>query len=240
MIPIRSHELRLILAALLAVAAAPPVAAQQYGYQGPNYNWGVAYGQNYNYGFMRYGMAGGAPPAYDPMVQSQLNQAMRQAQGQMNGAAPADPDQAARLFNPDAIVPAAGNPPRNQAMQPRYDVRKKTPRTVQSKDKQASRLLPRSQVLTPEGKVLWPAKAPAEGELGKSRAAVEEAVKAALKETEGGGKASVRSVVEAKDRLYAYGRPALEKASTQSRQAAQGLLHFFTSLERVLDSLAGV
>ena len=101
-------------------------------------------------------------------------------------------------------------------MQPRYDVRKRTPRTVQSKDKQASKLLPRSQVLSPEGKVLWPAKAPAEGELGKSRAEVEAAIKAAVKETEGGGKASVQSVVEAKERLYAYGRPALEKAAVRA------------------------
>jgi hypothetical protein len=194
---------------------------------------------NYNYGFSRYGMNGGTVATYDPMVQSQLNQAMRQAQGQTTNV-PADPDQVARLFNPDAFAQAAQGQRQNQAMQPRYDVRKRTPRTVQSKDKQASKLLPRSQVLSAEGQVLWPAKAPAEGELGKSRAAAEAAIKAAVKETEGGGKASVQNVVEAKDRLYAYGRPALEKAAAQSRQAAQGLLHFLTSLERVLDSLAGV
>jgi hypothetical protein len=240
MSPIRNHALRLSLAGLLAVAATTPGHARQYGYQGPNYNWGAPYGMNYNYGFMRYGMTGAAGSPYDPMIQAQLNRGMRAAQGDMAGGAAGEMFQGGALNRPDAFAQAIQNQRQNQAMQPRYDVRKKTPRTVQAKDKPASRLLPRNQVLSHEGKVLWPAKAPADGELGKSRAAAEEAIRAAVKETEGGGKASVQSVVEAKERLYAYGRPALEKASGQGRQAATGLLHFLTSLERVLDSLAGV
>src|SRR3954471_1598189 len=103
---------------------------------------------------------------------------------QKDPTAEAEMYQGANLFNPGPFAQAAQDQRQNQAMQPRYDVRKKTPRTVQSKDKQASKLLPRSQVLSAEGKVLWPAKAPAEGELGKSRAAAEAAIKAAAKETE--------------------------------------------------------
>lgn len=235
----RLHPRLLGLAGLLAAIAATTGQARQYSSQGPyyNYNWGVAYGQNYNYGFQRYGMSGLGGTPYDSMLQSQFNQGMRAAQHQMANTAPADPDQVANLFNPDPF--AQGQRP-NQAMQPRYDVRKKTRRTVQSKDNQASKLLPRGQVLSADGKVLWPARAPAGGELGKARETAESAIRAAVKETEEGRKASVQSVVEAKERLYDYGRPALKKASGSSRQSAQGLLHFLMSLERVLDSLAGV
>jgi hypothetical protein len=240
MSPIRNRQLRLILAGLLTVATTTSGLARQYPYQGPNYNWGSPYGMNYNYNFMRYGMPGAAGSPYDPMIQSQLNRGMRAAQGDMAGAAPAGMFQGGALNQPDAFAQAVRDQRQNQAMQPRYDVRKRTPRTVQAKDKPASKLLPRDQVISTDGTVRWPAKAPADGELGKSRTAAEEAIRAAVKETEGGVKASVRSVVEAKERLYAYGRPALEKASGQGRQVAQGLLHFLTSLERVLDSLAGV
>ncbi len=127
-----------------------------------------------------------------------------------------------------------------QAMELRFDVRKRTPRTVHSKERQANKLLTRNQVLSSDGKVLWPSKAPNDGELGKSRAAAEAAIKVAYKEFKASGKASVQNVVEAKELLYSYGHPALDKAAGQSRQAAQSLHHFLSSLERTIDSLGGV
>ena len=60
----------------------------------------------------------------------------------------------------------------------------------------------------------------------KSRAAAEAAIKAAFKEFKDDGKASVKNVVEAKELLYAYGHPALDKATKQSRQVAQGTISF--------------
>ena len=127
-----------------------------------------------------------------------------------------------------------------QAIEPRYDVRKKTPRTSQSKARQANTLLPLDKVLSSEGKVLWPGKVPSDGELGKSREAAEAAIDVAFKEFKAGGKASVQSVAEAKELLYDYGLPALRGLSAKNRPAAESLLRFFSSLEQTLNTLAGV
>jgi ribosomal protein S30 len=140
----------------------------------------------------------------------------------------------------EAATQALQNQRQMQAMELRFDVRKRTPKVMQAKERQANRPLPRNQVLSFEGKVLWPNKAPNEGELGKSRTAAEQAIQTAYKEFKAGGKASVQNVVEAKERLYSYGHPAIDKAADQSRQAAQGLHHFLYSLEKAIDSLGGV
>src|SRR5262249_19522085 len=95
------------------------------------------------------------------------------------------------------------------------------------------------KVLSPEGMVLWPGKVPSEGELGKLKAAAEAAIEAAFKEYKAGGKASVQTVVEAKEQLYSYGRAALDRTARQGRLSAQKLLHFLTGLEQSLDSLGG-
>jgi hypothetical protein len=226
-----------MLMGILAITAGASSQAQQFGNQGfSNYNWGVPYGQNYNYGFMRYGL-GGSPD--DSMMQPMANPGMTPTPYSVYGPVGAEVYQGANPLNPEAAQ-AMQTQRQMQAMEPRYDVRKKTRRTVQSKARQASKPLTLSQVLSTDGKVVWPSKAPNDGELGKSRAAAEAAIMAAYKEFKAGGKASVQNVVEAKELLYAYGHPALDKAAGQSRQAAQGLHHFLSSLEKAIDSLGGV
>ncbi len=232
---------RQVLTGFLAITAGASGQAQQFPNQGTaNYNWGIPYGSNYNYGFMRYGQGefGGSP--YNPMAQSQLNVGMGPAPYDVYGTAPDETYQGSNQNIQEAAALAMQNQRQMQAMELRFDVRKRTPRTVQSKERQANKLLNRNQVLSSDGKVLWPTKAPSDGELGKSRAAVDAAIQVAYKEFKSGGKASVQNVVEAKELLYSYGHPALGKAAGQSRQAAQGLLHFLSSLERAIDSLGGV
>jgi len=238
----RNRDLRVLLLQVLmgslAMTAGASSQAQQFGYQGfSNYNWGVPYGSNYNYGFMRYGQ-GGSP--YDSMMQPVPSPGMMPAPYGGYGPAAAEVYQGADPNIQEAAAQAMQTQRQMQAMEPRYDVRKRTPRAVQSKARQASKLLSRNQVLSSDGKVLWPEKAPSDGELGKSRAAAEAGIMAAYKEFKDGGKASVQNVVEAKERLYSYGHPALDKVSGQSRQAAQGLHHFLFSLERAIDSLGGL
>ena len=65
---------RRVLMGCLAITAGASSQAQQFGNQGfSNYNWGVPYGQNYNYGFNRYGQ--GAMP-YDAMMPPVSNSGM--------------------------------------------------------------------------------------------------------------------------------------------------------------------
>jgi len=245
MCPNRNRDLRSlfrqVLTGLVAITAGTSSQAQQFPNQGTaNYNWGVPYGANYNYGFMRYGEGGFGGSPYNAMVQSQLNMGMGPAPYGVYGPAAPETYQGANQNLQEAAMQAMQNHRQMQAMELRFDVRKRTPRTEQSKERQANRLLTRNQVLSSDGKVLWPSKAPSDGELGKSRAAAEAAIQVAYKEFKAGGKASVQNVVEAKELLYSYGHPALDKAAGQSRQAAQGLHHFLSSLERAIDSLDGV
>jgi len=95
-------------------------------------------------------------------------------------------------------------------------------------------------VVSPDGKVLWPGRAPNDGDLAKARSAAEAAVRVAVKEFEANGKASVQSVVAAKELLFAYGKPAIQKLAAENDARAKNLFTFLSSLEQLLDSLAGV
>ncbi len=238
---LRSASLRSVKV-VLAVTAGASIAAQQFpGYGTANYNWSVPYGSlNYNYGFMRYGVGSAGASPSGPTMQPQYNGGTAPAPYGVYGMGAAGVYQGANQNIPDAAMNTLQNQNQMPGMELRYDVRKKTPRTMQPKGPQANKLLALNQVLSSEGKVLWPVNTPGSGELGKSRAAAESAIKVAFQEFKDSGKASVHNVVEAKERLYAYGHPALNKAASQGRQSSQRLLQFLSSLEHSLDSLGGV
>ena len=149
---------------------------------------------------------------YNSMPQPQFNGGMGATPYDVYGPAAAGIDQGVGQNVQNAALQAMQNQQQMQAMELRFDVRNMTPKTVQAKERAANKPLTRNQVLSSDGKVLWPGRAPSEGELGKSRAAAEAAIKVAYKEFKADGKASVQNVVEAKELLYAYGHPALEKA----------------------------
>jgi hypothetical protein len=219
------------------------VGTQQNPYQPwPNYQYGPIdpYGVNYNYDYRRYGPPGVGVSPWNPILQAQLNLGMRTARYNMMSAWSADMNEAANLYNQQAMAQAIENQRQMQAMQPRYDVRSQAPRTVRPSDRENRESLPRNQVVSPDGKVLWPGRAPNDGDLARSRSAAEAAVRVAVKEFEANGKASVQSVVTAKELLYAYGRPALQKLAAESDAAAKNLFRFLASLEQLLDTLAGV
>lgn len=201
-----------------------------------NYNWNYYGPMNYRYGFERYGMGGGYVSPYDPMVQAQMNAQARMAQQQRANAWTQDAA-AANLFNRQAMAQAQRSA-QQRAVTPRYDVRKRTPKTG-SKPGDAPRLLPRDQVLQKDGRVIWPAAAASDGESARSRAAVEAAIRTVVREYQADGKATVRSVAEAKNQLLAYGMPQLERLAGTDRAAEKKLLTFFRSLDRALDEMGG-
>ena len=236
---LRSWSCQILTVFLAATSPAPSRAQQFPGYGSANYNWGVPYGLNYNYSFMRYGQGGFGGSAGYPIMQAQSNPGIGTPVYGVNGQVSGGIYPGDNPYAQEAAAQAMQTQRQMQAIEPRYDVRKKTPRTSQSKARQANTLLPLDKVLSSEGKVLWPGKVPSDGELGKSRDAAEAAIEVAVKEFKTGGKASVQKVVEANERLYSYGHPALDQTARQSRHSAQKLLHFLSSLEHALDSLAG-
>ncbi|MGC8641932.1 MAG: hypothetical protein ACP5XB_18860, partial [Isosphaeraceae bacterium] len=208
-------------------------ATAQLPYQAtPYYNWGAGdpYGLNYNADYMRYGLPGVGVSPWNPIVQAQLSLGMEAARYEAYNAWTARMYQAANLYNQQAITQQLANERQmQQAMEPRYDVRQRTPRPPRTREPAGATPLPRNQVLSPEGSVLWPGRAPADAELGKSRAAAEAAIKIAVKEYTANGRATVQSIVEAKERLAAYGKPALQKLADANMEAARNLLRFLTS-----------
>ena len=74
--------------------------------------------------------------------------------------------------------------------------------------------------------MVWPASAPSSRSLDRSRSAVEEAVRIAVNEYARYGKATFERVVEAKNRLAAYGMPALAQLKRSNPDEAEKLLDF--------------
>lgn len=231
------------LAALFLTCSAERGWAQLPYQATPNYNWGAGgpYGLNYNYDYMRYGLPGVGISPWNPIAQAQLNLGMQTARYDMYNAWSASMYQAANLYNQQAIAQQIENQRQmQQAMEPRYDIRKRTPRTPRTREQAGSAPLPKNEVLSTNGSVLWPKQAPAGADLAQARSAAEEAIKIAVKESEANGTATVPSVIEAKERLAAYGQPALKKLAETDKPAAKSLLRFLISLEQAVNSLAGL
>ncbi|APW61283.1 hypothetical protein [Paludisphaera borealis] len=199
------------------------------------------YGINYNASAMSYGLPGVGVSPWNPIVQAQLNLGMRTARYNMYNAWTASNYQAANLYNQQAVAQALQNQKMMATMAPRYDVRTQEPASTAATtdDNQGFKPLPKSQVFSPDGKVIWPSGAPATGELGKERDAAEAAILTVVKEFASTRRATIASVSEAKERLYAYGKPALRDLNRESRPDAVRLLRFMASLELLLDAMAG-
>jgi hypothetical protein len=231
-------------AALLVALAGGPEATAQVGLpytDTPTFQSQIdPYGINYNASAMSYGLPGVGVSPWNPIVQAQLNLGLRTARYNMYNAWTASNYQAANLYNQQAVAQALQNQKMMATMSPRYDVRTQEPAPASTAEEDRGfKPLPMSQVVTTDGKVLWPSPAPVNGELGALRQAAEAAVREAAAEFRSGGRATIASVSEAKEQLYAYGRPALRDLNRESRPDAVTLLRFLASLELILDAMAG-
>jgi hypothetical protein len=205
-----------------------------------NYNWNTYYGMPYyNPGYGQYGFPGVGVSPWNPIVQQQLNLGLKTARFNMYSAWADQSNAAANLYYQQAMAQAIQNQQAQQALQPRYDVRTRAPKPVPPDESSTPKSLPKNEVLGSDGRVLWPAPIPSSETLDKSKAAAEGAIRVAVKEFEGSGKATIQSVGEAKSLLFAFGKPALEQLARANREEAKKLLRFFASLEQVLNSLAG-
>jgi len=231
-----------LAAAVMIVVLGPggEVSAQSTAGPYSNYNWnsynGLPY---YNPGYAQYGLPGIGVSPWDPIVQAQLNLGLRTARYNMYSSWADQSNAAANLYYQQAMAQAIKNQ-QALALQPRYDVRQRVPRPVSPADTSTPKPLPRNQVLKNDGEVLWPKVAPSGDMFDKPKAAAEAAIRVAVKEFEANGKASIQSVAEAKSQLVAYGKPALVQLVQIERDNAKQLLTFLASLERVLDTLAGI
>jgi hypothetical protein len=229
-----------VIAALLATGMVHQANAQYGPLPYSNYNWNNYSGMlNYNYDYSRYGLPGVGVSPWDPILQAQLNFGLKSARYNMYNAWANQAAAVANLYNQQAIAEAQRNAQLLQPVQPRYDVRHRVPRPIPPPDSNTPKPLPRNEVLKDDGSVIWPESLPASSALEKARSAAEAAIRVAVKEHAASGKATIQSVAEAKSMLFAYGKPALAQVARARSGQGTKLLHFFMSLEHVLDSLAG-
>ena len=150
---LRSWSCQILTAFLAATSPAPSPAQQFPGHGTANYNWGVPYGSNYNYGFMRYGQGGFGGAAGYPIMQPQSNPGIGTPVYGVNGQVSGGIYPGANPYVQEAAAQAMQTQRQMQAIEPRYDVRKKTSRTSQSKARQANTLRPLDKVLSSEAAI---------------------------------------------------------------------------------------
>jgi hypothetical protein len=225
-----------IAALLLALESGHQAAAQ--GTAGPysNYNWNRYRGPiYYNQGYAQYGLPGVGISPWNPIVEAQLNVGLMTARYNFYSSMADEANAAANLYYQRSVGQALQN--ERQAMERWRDARSRSAQAGSSGPNERA-LLPRNEVLSPDGTVLWPPTASSRGSLGQTRRAAEAAIRIAVREFVSGGSTTTRSVVAAKIQLLAYGRPALTQLMRADRGEAENLLRFLASLEQVLSELA--
>jgi hypothetical protein len=97
--------------------------------------------------------------------------------------------------------------------------------------------IPRQELLTAEGKILWPAATPDETRLMPARHDAEAAVALVAREQRTYGQASIRHVADARNRLTEFARRALAPLKARDRAAAAELERFIVELEKTLATM---
>jgi hypothetical protein len=76
-------------------------------------------------------------------------------------------------------------------------------------------------------RIVWPADAPAEGDLGPKRQVADQATSRVAAEVRAQGTAAMTSVAEARKELVDYGQPALQQLRTTTTPAVSESFHSF-------------
>ncbi len=91
-----------------------------------------------------------------------------------------------------------------------------------------------------DGKILWPSTIPSDPASVELRRSAEEAVRSVVRESKLTGHASIRPVVDAKDKLSAFERKILPEVKTKNATDGAALETFFFDLDRSLDAMTYV
>ena len=101
-----------------------------------------------------------------------------------------------------------------------------------------------STPLTPpfddNGKILWPSTIPNDPAAADSRQTAEAAVRAVVHESKSTGHASVKPVIEAKNKLSAFERKVLPEVKSKNATDGTALETFFLELDKALDAMTYV
>jgi len=145
---------------------------------------------------------------------------------------------AGRLYN----QAYQSGPQTTLALEPLYDIitsvpgwSRRPPRARRRRISQPS--APLARAFDANGKIVWPSTIPDDPAATTLRRSAEEAVRGVVHESKSTGHASVRPVIDAKNKLSAFERQVLPEVKTKNAAAGAALEGFFFNLDRALDAL---
>ena len=98
--------------------------------------------------------------------------------------------------------------------------------------------LPRSELIGDDGKVLWPSATPNDPAVAPARSAAEAAVRVVVQEQQKYGQATIRHVVDARNKLDAFAGHALPELKAKNAADEAGLERFIVELKKTLATMA--
>jgi hypothetical protein len=205
----------------MALVVAPPARAQYGTLANAGYPTTDLYGRGY--GSTPTGGYGAFPFGYAPY----------------NGAMGSGYQGAGALINHAALM---ANPPANVAARPVFDVATAAPGwySPARRARRRPQAQPDAAVAPPfddTGKVVWPHTIPDDPAIAGLRKSAEEAVRTVYRDWKANGHASVRPVIDAKNKLTAYERKVLPEVKRQNATEAAALENYFVHLDKALDVL---
>lgn len=200
--------------------------------------WGAPIPGYGGYGFGPFGYNNTNNPAssFEDPVERQQRIALANSRYDLQTAQTAKAYAEANYFQQQAMAAAQQNEPETPPapVREKYNVRTTTARS-RPRASTAAPKVPLDQLMTPEGQIKWPAAAPADA----ARARVDDAIGAIAKQFKQDGKASVQSVNEARDALYAFGLPALADVRKTKPSSGPEFKDFLNGLDAALTGMAG-
>ena len=97
--------------------------------------------------------------------------------------------------------------------------------------------VPRTTPFDKDGKILWPSTIPDDSTAQELRRAAEAAVLAVVQEWKSTNHASIRPVIDAKNKLSAFERKVLPEVKTKNATDGAALETFFFDLDKALDTM---
>jgi hypothetical protein len=140
----------------------------------------------------------------------------------------------------------AARPRTTVALQPLYSAITSLPgwsggtRRVHRRVHRVQPSAPRTSPLDRDGKILWPSTIPNDPASSEARRAAEAAVRTVVRESTSTGHASIRPVIDAKNKLSALEHKILPEVKDKNVTDGNELEKFFSGLDRSLDAMTYV
>ncbi|MBX6313642.1 MAG: hypothetical protein IRY99_12100, partial [Isosphaeraceae bacterium] len=173
---------------------------------------------------------------YDQLAVKQSFYANQAARYNLYNSQAAANYQAANLMQQQAIATAMQYQAQAQDLAQKYALDKQQS-WAQKYENAASNL---DSILGPNGTVMWPAVTPNDKDLQKARQELDQALVEIDQQLRSSGRASVASLVNARQKLYAFGKPALSRLRARSAAGSNGpivLRDFLNNLDATLITL---